>query len=252
MALLCEQRFRKGAVHICWRIADGWQGQAWAAGPAQWLQGKVCSGSGFGAAVLQFFLLLLFSTRQALWSVSKEETALWTVCRQDSRSAARADHWWWSVWQTPIRLSLYLFFGAPLSRWPVESLPYSMILGRRWSSILKLYPSQRSCVFNNMASVLVTSACSRTSMLVMNLLQWMFRMVGSADRSAQGVVDSDDRWPMTQSCTGGWTVQRLCTCCSSLLCLLFQTVLYSLPNALFPFASLLSISLSILASDETG
>lgn len=33
-------------------------------------------------------------------------------------------------------------------------------------------------------------------------------------------------------------------------CLLFHASLYSLPNALFAFASLLSISLSILASDK--
>ena len=33
--------------------------------------------------------------------------------------------------------SLYLFRGAPLSRWPVDSFLYSMIFGRRCSFILE-------------------------------------------------------------------------------------------------------------------
>lgn len=193
MALLCQERFRKGAVHICWRLVDGWQHSG-------------CRGRSVLGLVLQ--CCSSFSCSSSSFSlggqaVSSLETAWWTVCHQDSLSAARADHWWWSVWQTPIRLSSYLFFGVPLSRWPVESLPYSTIFGRWCSYILKLYPSHLSCVFSNMASVLVTAACSRTSMLVMNSLQWMFRIESSTDRSAQVVVDGDDRWPMTQSCTGG-------------------------------------------------
>ena len=32
------------------------------------------------------------------------------------------------------KVSLYLFRGAPFSRWPVNSSPNSTIFGRRWSS----------------------------------------------------------------------------------------------------------------------
>ena len=32
-------------------------------------------------------------------------------------------------------MSLYLFRGAPLSRWPVDNSPYSTIVGRRLSSM---------------------------------------------------------------------------------------------------------------------
>jgi hypothetical protein len=55
------------------------------------------------------------------------------------------------------------FFGAPLSRWLVENSPYSAILWRRWSSILKRCPVQRIRDFSDMTSILVISACSRTT-----------------------------------------------------------------------------------------
>ena len=32
------------------------------------------------------------------------------------------------------KVSLYLFRGAPLSRWPVDNSPYSMTFGRRLSN----------------------------------------------------------------------------------------------------------------------
>jgi len=86
-----------------------------------------------------------------------------------SASAARADDWLQSIWQTLrdfLRESLYLFFGAPLSWWLEESSPYRVILGRRWSSILETCPAQRSCAFSSMASILAIIACSRTSTLL--------------------------------------------------------------------------------------
>ena len=35
------------------------------------------------------------------------------------------------------KVSLCLFRGAPLSRWPKDNSPYSMTFGRLWSSILE-------------------------------------------------------------------------------------------------------------------
>ena len=70
-----------------------------------------------------------------------------------------------------LRVSLYRFFRAPTLRWPEESSPYRAILGKRWSSILETCPTQRSCDFSSMASILVSFACSRTSTLVTNSLQ---------------------------------------------------------------------------------
>lgn len=43
-----------------------------------------------------------------------------------------------------LQVILDLFFEAPLSLWPDESLPYKMIFGRHWSSILKTWPAQQS------------------------------------------------------------------------------------------------------------
>ena len=33
------------------------------------------------------------------------------------------------------KVSLYLFRGASLSRWPVDNSPYSTVFGRRWSKL---------------------------------------------------------------------------------------------------------------------
>ena len=75
------------------------------------------------------------------------------------------------------KVSLYLFRGVPLSRWPVDNSPYSMTFGRPWSSILETCPAQRSCILRSMTSMLVTLAISSTSMLVTKSLQCIFRMV---------------------------------------------------------------------------
>ena len=84
-------------------------------------------------------LVCRLSLRESLRFSSNCEAALWTVWRQASLSAAMSDHCWQSMLHTLrdfLRQSLKRFFGAPLSRWPVESLPYKTTLGRRWSSIL--------------------------------------------------------------------------------------------------------------------
>ena len=144
----------------------------------QCLQGNVMSGVVVEAA--RAFLLCLLSLSEFLLSASNWAAAWWIVWRQATRSAARSDHCLWSMLQVVsdlFRLSLNRFFGAPLSRWPVESSPYKTIFGRRWSSILETWPAQRSWYFKIMASMLGTSACSRTSTLVMKSLQWMLRMV---------------------------------------------------------------------------
>ena len=96
-------------------------------------QSKVTPGT-VAAEASRFFLLQRFSLRLFLRESSKEETAWWIIWRQVMRSAARVYHWRWSMWQAPrdfFRKSLYRFFGAPLLRWPVESSPYSAILGSR-------------------------------------------------------------------------------------------------------------------------
>ena len=147
-------------------------------GREQCLQGNVMSGVVVEAA--RAFLLCLLSLSELLLSASNWAAAWWIVWRQATRSAARSDHCLWSM--LPVvsdffRLSLNRLFGAPLSRWPVESSPYMAIFGRRWSSILETRPAHRSWYFKIMASMLETSASSRTSTLVMKSLQWMLRMV---------------------------------------------------------------------------
>ena len=107
-------------------------------GREQCLQGNVMSGVVVEAA--RAFLLCLLSLSEFLLSASNWAAAWWIVWRQATRSAARSDHCLWSMLQVVsdlFRLSLNRFFGAPLSRWPVESSPYKTIFGRRWSSILE-------------------------------------------------------------------------------------------------------------------
>ena len=107
-------------------------------GREQCLQGNVMSGVVVEAA--RAFLLCLLSLSEFLLSASNWAAAWWIEWRQATRSAARTDHCLWSMLQVVsdlFRLSLNRFFGAPLSRWPVESSPYKTIFGRRWSSILE-------------------------------------------------------------------------------------------------------------------
>ena len=136
--------------------------------------------SGVVVEAARAFLLCLLSLSEVLLSASNWTAAWWIVWRQTTSSAARSDHCLWSMLQVVgdvFRLSLNWFFGAPLSRWPVESSPCKTILGRRWSSILETCPAHRRWYFKIMASMLQTSACSRNSTLVMKALQWMLRMV---------------------------------------------------------------------------
>ena len=72
-----------------------------------------------------------------------------------------------ACWQGFLESVFKSLFGAPLSRCPVESLPYRTILGRQWSAILKTCPAQHSCVFISMALILVIPALSSTSTFVM-------------------------------------------------------------------------------------
>ena len=144
----------------------------------QWLQVKVWTG--IETEATRVFLLCRFSLRLSMRFSSTEDTAWWMVWRHVSRSAASVVHWWWSMSQAPrafLRVSLHRVFGGPMLRWPEESSPYRAILGKRWSSILETCPTQRSCDFSSMASILVSFACSRTSTFVTNSLQWMLRMV---------------------------------------------------------------------------
>ena len=79
---------------------------------------------------------------------------------QFMRLVACVVQWWWSMMQVArdlFKMSLYLFRGASLSRWPLGSSPYSTVLGWRWSSILETCPAQQSCVFMSMPSMLVRS-----------------------------------------------------------------------------------------------
>ena len=134
MAWLRERRFHDGG---CPRRL---QAHSWLTRPMrdkqvrpQRLQSKVTPGTVVVEAS-RFFLLQRFSLRLFLRESSKEETAWWIMWRQVTRSAARVDHWRWSMWQAPrdfFRESLYRFFGAPLLRWPVKSSPYRAILGSR-------------------------------------------------------------------------------------------------------------------------
>ena len=72
------------------------------------------------------------------------------------------------------KVSLYLFRGASLSQWPVNNSPYSTIFGTRWFSIMETCPLQQSRVLRSIVSMLVTLAISRTSMLMMKSMQWIF------------------------------------------------------------------------------
>ena len=58
--------------------------------------------------------------------------------------------------------SLYLFHIGHCLQYPVNSSPYSRDFGRQWSSILVTCPSQCSCILRSLASILGTSAMSRT------------------------------------------------------------------------------------------
>ena len=76
------------------------------------------------------FLLCLLSLSEFLLSVLSWPAAWWIVWLQATQWAARL----WSMLQVLsdfFRLSLNRFFGAPLSRWSVESSPCMTILGRR-------------------------------------------------------------------------------------------------------------------------
>ena len=111
-------------------------------GREQCLQGKVMSGVVVEA--VQTFLLYLLFLCEFLLSASNWAAAWWIVWCQATRSAARSDHCLWSMLQVVsdfFRLSLNHFFGAPLSRWPMESSPNMTIFRRRWSSILETWPA---------------------------------------------------------------------------------------------------------------
>ncbi len=84
----------------------------------------------------------------ALRVSSKSEMACWTVCHQESRSAACVAHWLWSMQQAVrdfFKESMYCFRGVPILRYPEDNSPYSMILGRQCFSILETCPAQWSC-----------------------------------------------------------------------------------------------------------
>ena len=138
------------------------------------------------------------------------------------------------MWQVPrvfLKESLKHFFGAPNSRWPVESSPYKAILSRRCP-----LPFLR----HTLPSVAVTSATCWWFLTDQGLQQWWRSYFSecwgwcgdSADGSAQGVVDGGGRFPMTQSRTGGWWVRQLercwskCpssdACCSILFCRVYR------------------------------
>ncbi len=202
-----------------------------------------------------FFFLLLMSSILALRVSSKSEMAWGTVRRQESRSAAY-------VYPLTVinavrdffKESLYRFRGAPMFRYPEDNSPYSTILGRRYFSILDTCPAHRSCTLRTMASILIASANSRTSVLATKSLQRMLRTVRrqrwwKRSRSLRWwryVTQDSAPYRRVVSTTALYTL----TFVSFLRLLLFQTRPYSLLNALFALASLLSTSLSILASDE--
>ena len=136
----------------------------------------------FGVVVeaARAFLLCLLSLSEFFLSTSNWAAAWWIVWRQATRSIARLDHCLWSMLKAGsdfLRLSLNHVLGAPLSRWPEDSSPNMTIFGRRWSSIRETRPAHRSWYFKIKASMLETSACSRTSTLVINSVQRMLRMV---------------------------------------------------------------------------
>ena len=129
---------------------------------------------------------MTFSSMEALRVDSKEDVAVTMECSQEFLSSARVDHSLWyelHALRDLLSVSLYRLFGAPLSWWPEDSLPYKMIFGKpenmpdKWSFILETCPADRSLKQNNMASILGVSACSRTMMFVTKSLQWMFRMM---------------------------------------------------------------------------
>ena len=66
---------------------------------------------------------------------------------------------------------LYLFLGAPLSWWPVESSPFNAIFGKWWHFTLDWWLAQYGYILKSMASTLVTPVALRTSMLLTKSLQ---------------------------------------------------------------------------------
>ena len=48
--------------------------------------------------------------------------------------------------------SVELFSGALMPWWPADSSPRIVTLGRWWSSILKMYPSQCSCILRSIVT----------------------------------------------------------------------------------------------------
>jgi hypothetical protein len=163
---------------------------------------------------------MTFFLYEALRVDSKEDVAVTMECRQEFLSAARVDHSLWSKLQALrdfLSVSLYRLFGAPLSRWPEDSLPYKMpykmIFGKRWSFILETCPADRSLKKINMASILGVSACSRTVMFVTKSLQWMFRIVRQRRQRWWKRLRSHNYVVAVchPGCKVGWSVQQLCT-----------------------------------------
>ena len=65
-----------------------------------------------------------------------------------------------------LRASLYIFFGARMSRLSADCSPSKAVLGSRWSSIRNTWTAIFNCEFNRMYSILENSASYRTSTFV--------------------------------------------------------------------------------------
>ena len=122
------------------------------------------------------------------------------------------------------------------------------IFGRRWSSILETWLAHRSWYFKIMASMLETSASSRTSTLVIKSLQWMLRMVRRQQRWKRSRRRMWlGRWPRSQN-RKEWREQQPYRhgslfyisdfCCSTLVCIVCRRSCWPLQvYCLFPCRS---------------
>ena len=139
MAWLCERRFRKFVhVDVVCRRARCWPDRCGRHSAVTAGKRNVWCGGGGSAGLPPLSVIFEWIFLSTLnWAA-----ALWIVWRQATRSAARLDHCLWSMLQAA-------------GQWPAH----------------------RSWYFKIMASILETSACSRTSTLVIKSLQWMLRMV---------------------------------------------------------------------------
>ena len=146
-------------------------------GREQYLQGNVMSGVVVESE--RAFFLCLLSLSEFLLSSSNWVTAWWIVTVAPGHTVSS-----WPMLQVVsdfFRLSLNRFFEAPLSQWPVR--PEFAVHDDLWKTSVfnsgNMTSPSELILQDHGPSMLETSACSRTSTLVMKSLQWMLRSVSN-------------------------------------------------------------------------